>query len=81
MDCPPGEINPYQKVSQVLIYIVTLLFCFSSNTQTWYDSLMRRIPLVVAVDASTFLFNNRQSSSLFIWLFVADTCNKCTYKL
>ena len=34
MDCPPGEINPYQKVSQVLIYIVTLLFCFSSNTQT-----------------------------------------------
>ena len=24
MDCPPGEINPYQKVSQVLIYIVTL---------------------------------------------------------
>ena len=24
MDCPRGEINPYQKVSQVLIYIVTL---------------------------------------------------------
>ena len=24
MECPSGEINPYQKVSQVLIYIVTL---------------------------------------------------------
>lgn len=24
MECPPGEVNPYQKVSQVLIYIEAL---------------------------------------------------------
>ena len=70
MDCPPGEINPYQKVSQVLIYVVTLFILVV--IEYW---------LVVAVNASTFLFNNQQSSSVFIWLFVADTCNKCTYKL
>ena len=54
MECPSGEINPYQKVSQVLIYIVTLFILVV--IEYW---------LVVAVNASTFLFNNQQSSSLF----------------
>ena len=37
MECPSGEINPYQKVSQVLIYIVTL---FISVVIPKYDMIL-----------------------------------------
>ena len=43
MDCPPGEINPYQKVSQVLIYIEALFILVVMAKHDNYDFLIHRI--------------------------------------
>ena len=43
MECPSGERNPYQKVSQVLIYIEALFILVVMVKHDNYDFLIHRI--------------------------------------